>query len=58
MKKKKTLILALAFFLAFAIWTFLITTADVNIAGQSEMPIGFLAVNTYFYCFCSRWQRI
>lgn len=23
----------------------------VNTAGQNEMPIGFLAVNTYFYCF-------
>ena len=49
MKKKKTLILALAFFLAFTIWTFLIMTADVSVAGQSEMPVGLSGLNTRFF---------
>ena len=46
---KKSLSLGLLFLALFALWTLLILNVDVRLAGESETPVGFAALNCRFH---------
>lgn len=48
-KEKKLLLSGIAFLVAFAVWTVLIQTVDVQPVGQKRTDVGFATVNLWFH---------
>ncbi len=48
-KEKKILLSGIAFLVAFAVWTVLIQTVDVQPVGQKGTDVGFATVNLWFH---------
>ena len=49
MKAKKTLLVGVGLLAAFALWTLLIVSVDVQHVGQNETAVGFATFNTWFH---------